>query len=61
MDFITGLPELNRYNILYIIVDYNLTKTIDTIRIAKLYHNNIYQRFEFLNRIILDKRSQFSS
>ena len=50
MDFITDLPELNRYNALYIVVDYDLTKTIvlipctktiDAIGIAKLYHDNI--------------------
>ena len=51
MDFITDLLESNRYNALYIVVDYDLTKaivlilcikTIDTIRTARLYHNNIY-------------------
>ena len=51
MDFITNLPESNGYNILYVIVDHNLTKvivlipcikTIDTIKTAKLYHDNVY-------------------
>ena len=51
INFITDLPESNGYNILYIIVDHNLikvivlipcTKTIDAIRIAKLYHDNVY-------------------
>ena len=28
MDFITDLLESNRYNVLYIVVDHNLTKTI---------------------------------
>ena len=64
MDFITNLPESNRYNVLYIVVDYDLikvivlilcTKTIDVIRIVKLYYNNVYQRFRLLNRIILDR------
>ena len=50
MDFITDLLESNRYNALYIVVDHDLTKaivlilctkTIDTIRTARLYHNNI--------------------
>ena len=68
MDFITNLPESNRYNALYIVVNYDLikvivlilyTKIINTIDTAKLYHNNVYWRFGLLNRIILDKRSQF--
>ena len=51
MDFITDLPESNEYNVLYIVVDHNLTKTIvfilctktiDTIGIAKLYYDNLY-------------------
>ena len=51
MDFITDLLELNRYNVLYIVIDHNLTKaivlilcikTINVIRIVRLYHNNIY-------------------
>ena len=51
IDFIINLPESNRYNALYIVVDHNLTKaivfipyikTIDTIGTARLYHNNIY-------------------
>ena len=70
MDFITDLPESNRYNILYVIVNHDLTKaivlilytkTIDAISIAKLYHNNVYWRFRLPNRIILDKGPQFSS
>ena len=70
IDFITDLPESNRYNTLYIVVDYDLikaivlilyTKTIDTIRTVRLYHNNIYWRFGLPNRIILDKGPQFSS
>ena len=45
IDFITNLPKSNRYNALYIVVDYNLIKaivlilyikTIDAIRIARL-------------------------
>ena len=64
IDFITDLPESNRYNTLYIVVDYDLikaivlilyTKTIDTIGIARLYHDNVYQRFGLSNRIILDR------
>ena len=51
IDFITNLLESNGYNALYIVVDYNLTKaivlilctkTINVIRIARLYHNNVY-------------------
>ena len=51
IDFITNLLELNEYNVLYIVIDYNLikvivfilcTKTINTIKIAKLYYNNVY-------------------
>ena len=70
MDFITDLLESNRYNILYIVVDYNLIKvivliscikTIDAIRTARLYHDNIYQKFGLPNRIILDRGPQFSS
>ena len=70
IDFITDLPESNRYNALYIVVDHNLTKaivlilctkTIDIIGTARLYHDNIYQRFGLSNRIILDKGPQFSS
>ena len=64
MDFITDLSESNGYKTLYIVVDYDLiktivlilyTKTIDTIGIAKLYHDNVYQRFGLPNRIILDR------
>ena len=70
IDFITDLPESNGYNILYIVVDHNLTKaivlilyikTIDAIRIARLYYDNVYQKFELPNRIISDKGPQFSS
>ena len=69
IDFITDLLELNRYNVLYIVVNHDLikaivlvlcTKTIDTIGTARLYHNNIYQRFELSNKIILDRGPQFS-
>ena len=65
MDFITDLPELNRYNALYIAVDHNLTKaivlisctkTIDIIGTARLYHDNVYQRFGLPNRIISDRK-----
>ena len=51
MDFITDLPESNRYNALYVVVDHNLTKAIvlisytkviDVIGTAKLYYNNVY-------------------
>ena len=70
IDFITDLPESNRYNALYIAVDHDLTKaivfilctkTIDVISIAKLYHDNIYRRFGLPNRIISDRELQFSS
>ena len=70
IDFIIDLLELNRYNALYVVVDYDLTKAIvliscikiiNTIGIARFYHNNIYRRFEFPNRIILDRELQFSS
>ena len=70
IDFITDLPESNGYNALYVVVDHDLTKaivlipctkTIDTIGIAKLYHNNVYRRFGLSNRIILDRGPQFSS
>ena len=64
MDFITDLPESNGYNTLYIAVDHDLTKaivlipyikTIDAIKTAKLYHDNVYQKFGLPNRIILDR------
>ena len=51
IDFITDLLELNRYNTLYIVVNYNLTKAIvlipyikiiDVIGTARLYYNNVY-------------------
>ena len=51
IDFIIDLPESNRYNTLYIVVDHNLTKaivfisytkTINTIEIVRLYHDNVY-------------------
>ena len=51
IDFITDLSESNRYNILYIVIDYDLTKaivfilytkTINTIEITRLYYDNIY-------------------
>ena len=51
IDFITDLPKSNRYNALYIVVDYDLTKTIvlilytktiNTIGIVRLYYNNVY-------------------
>ena len=65
MNFITDLPESNKYNTLYIVVNHNLTKviafilctkTIDAIETARLYYNNIYRRFGLPNRIILDRR-----
>ena len=64
MDFITDLLELNGYNTLYIIVDYDLTKvtvlilcikTIDTIKTVRLYYDNVYWRFGLPNRIILNR------
>ena len=70
MDFITDLPESNEYNALYIVVDHDLTKAIvlilytkiiDAIKTARLYHNNVYQRFGLPNRIISDRGPQFSS
>ena len=70
IDFITDLPESNRYNVLYIVVDHDLTKaivlilctkTINVIGIARLYHNNIYWRFGLPNRIISDREPQFLS
>ena len=70
IDFITDLPESNRYNVLYVVVDHDLTKTIvlilyiktiNAIGIARLYHNNIYWRFGLPNRIISDRELQFSS
>ena len=51
MDFIANLPESNRYNALYIVVNHDLTKAIvlilytkiiNTIDTTKLYHNNVY-------------------
>ena len=63
MDFIIDLSESNKYNTLYIVVDYDLTKAIililcmkiiNAIGIVKLYYNNIYWRFKLSNRIILD-------
>ena len=63
IDFI--ILESNRYNVLYIVVDYDpikaiililCIKIINTIKIARLYHNNIYQRFGLPNRIILDRK-----
>ena len=68
IDFIADLLESNGYNILYVVVDQNLIKIIvlilyikiiNTIRIARLYYNNIYWRFGLPNRIILDRESQF--
>ena len=64
MDFITDLPESNRYNALYVVVDHDLTKaivlipcikTIDAISTVRLYYNNVYQRFGLPNRIISDR------
>ena len=51
MDFITDLLESNGYNALYIVVNHDLTKTIvlilciktiNTIKTARLYYNNVY-------------------
>ena len=70
MDFIIDLPESNRYNTLYVVVDHDLTKaivlipctkTIDAIGTARLYHDNVYRRFGLPNRIISDRGPQFSS
>ena len=64
INFITDLPKLNGYNALYVVIDYDLTKaivfilcikTIDAIKTARLYHNDIYRRFRLSNRIILDR------
>ena len=68
IDFITDLPESNGYNTLYIVIDYDLIKAIvlipwikiiNTIGTARLYHDNVYQRFGLSNRIILDREPQF--
>ena len=48
------------YNLIKAIVLILCTKIINTIRIARLYHDNIYQRFGLPNRIILDRELQFS-
>ena len=70
IDFITDLLESNRYNTLYIVVDYDLIKvivlilyikTIDALNIVELYYNNIYWRFELVNKIISDQKLQFLS
>ena len=70
INFITDLPESNRYNVLYVAVDHDLTKaivlipctkTIDAIGTAKLYHDNVYWRFGLPNRIISDREPRFSS
>ena len=39
IDFIIDLSKLNGYNILYIIVDYDLIKIIG---ITRLYYDNVY-------------------
>ena len=49
------------YDLTKVIVFILYTKTINIIRTVRLYYNNIYQRFGLLNRIILDRESQFSS
>ena len=55
---------------LYLVIDYDLTKTIvfiscikiiDAIGTARLYHDNVYQRFGLPNKIISDREPQFSS
>ena len=51
MDFIANLPESNRYNALYVVMNHDLTKAIvlilytkiiNTIDTTKLYYNNVY-------------------
>ena len=51
MNFITELPEVNGYNMLFVVVDHDLTKgivlmpcnkEIDALGTAKLYHDYVY-------------------
>ena len=64
IDFITNLLESNGYNVLYIVVDHDLTKIIvlilyikiiDIIGTVRLYYNNVYWRFRLSNKIISDR------
>ena len=49
------------YNLIKTIVLIPYIKTINTIRTARLYHDNVYWRFGLSNRIISDRGLQFSS
>ena len=55
IDFITDLLKLNRYNTLYIVINYNLTKTIVLILYTKII--NIINTKKLSNNIIISLES----
>ena len=68
MDFITNLPKSNKYNSLYIVTD-RFTKTavitlcqkfINLDRKAKILLENTWRQYGLPDKIILDKRTQFT-
>ncbi|THH05425.1 hypothetical protein EW145_g4806 [Phellinidium pouzarii] len=70
IDFITDLPLSNSFDSLMVIVDHDSSKgiilcpcnkTIDTLSMALLYHQNVYHCFGLPKHIISDQGPQFSS
>ena len=70
MDFITDLPESPTYDSIMVVVDHDVSKgiilipcrkTIDAFETAKLYLDQVYQRFGLPNSIISDRGPQFAS
>ena len=69
MDFITNLPKSNGYDSLHVVTNrFTKTivitpclKTIDSDRIAKILLENTWRQYRLPNKIILDRRTQFTS
>ena len=68
MDFITNLPKSNRYDSLYIVTDRFTKRAVITLcqkfinldRKAKILLENTWRQYGLPDKIILDKRTQFT-
>lgn len=57
MDFITDLPQSNTFDSIMVVVDHDASKglilipcnkTVDALKTAKLYHEQVYRRLAYL-------------
>jgi Integrase zinc binding domain len=69
-DFITDLPESDRFDALMVMVDHGLTKgvilipcnkTVDAIGAATLYLDYVYKRFGLPDKLISNRDPRFAS